>query len=253
MESQNSKNPILRFLQGDLSKSTLLNRIIPITLIVIGVTTLISNLLFPTAYDWRYMVISALTNAEDNPNGFWILSLGMTIAGFLLIPLPGYFQKRLGKICRGTAGFGSFFFLIGIIGLILVGLLYEGMGLPDRTHENLALVAFVGLIFGCFFYGFPILKDRLLKYHGRQQFDMKLFVPGAIMMWVIFFGMAGSALYLEVVPNDWGWVGIDWIGTRAPVLASFALWEWALFIALLVYLVLLIKLIPEKVESLGQQ
>jgi hypothetical protein len=53
---------------------------------------------------------------------------------------------------------------------------------------------------------------------------------------------------LEIVDNDWGWVGIDWIEKGAPVLASFALWEWMLFVFLMVYIVLLISMSPEKIE-----
>lgn len=172
------------------------------------------------------MVISALTNAEDNPQGFLVLSVAMAVVGVLMIPLPGYFQRRLGKICRGTAAIGTFFYLLGIVGLIAVGVLYEGLGLPNRLHETLAAVAFAGLVFGNFFYGWPMIKDRLAKYHGKRQFNGKLMGIGFTLLWIAFLGMAGSALYLEITPNEWGWVGLDWIGTGAPVLASFAVWEW---------------------------
>jgi len=243
-------NAITRFFRGMLAKHTLLTRNLPIAIIVLLITTLISNLVFPTAYDWRYMVISALTNAEDNPAGYWILSSAMTLAGILLIPFPGYLQKHLGKICRFTAGIGSFFFVLGVIALILTGILYEGSGIPSRTHENLAAVAFAGLVFGCFFYGFPMMKDRIAKYGGKRQFNFRLFIIGALCLWFAFLGMALSALYVAVVPNNWGWVDIDWIEKGAPVLASFALWEWILYFMLLFYLVLLIEMIPEHVEPL---
>jgi len=240
----------LDFIKGDIPKALIIQKLLPLTLGILGITTLLSNLVFPTAYDWRYMVISALTNAEDNPHGFWILSVGMTICGFLMIPFPGYLQKRFKMICRGTAAIGTFFFTLGIIGLILVGLLYEGMGLPNRTHENLAVVAFLGLVFGIFFYGFPMMKDSIPKYGGHQQFDKKWMIFGFAIMWFAVLGMGISAAYLELVENDWGWVGIEWIELGAPVLASFALWEWTLFICLLTYLVILFKITPDQIIPL---
>lgn len=237
------ENKIKSFLNGDLSKELLIKRLIPITMIIMGLSILFSNLLFPEAFDWRYMVISDLTSSTHNPDGFLVLSIGMAICGVLLIPLAGYMHKKLAVICRGTAIIGTLFFYVGIIGLISVGLIYDAPGQPNRLHENLAIVAFAGLLLSIFFWGFPMMK-------GRKQFDTKKMVFAFGMMWFAVLGVALSSLYLEIVPNDWGWVGIDWIEKGAPVLASFALWEWIAFMSLLVYIILLVDMTPEIMEPL---
>ena len=238
------------FLTGKVEKEFLVRRLVPVLILIMWICILISNLFFPTAYDWRYMVISDLTSPHDNPKGFLFLSIGMGICGALMIPIPGYMHRRLKVFLPKTTIFGTFFFSLGVLGLISVGLIYDQPGQPNRLHENLAIVAFGGLLFGIFFWGFPIIKDNLPRYHGKRQFDPKLWWLAVGMMWFGVLGTGLSTVYLEVVDNDWGWVGIDWIGTGAPVLASFAVWEWMIFIFLLFYIYILIKVTPETVEPL---
>jgi hypothetical protein len=238
------------YLKGNLPKDLLLKKLIPIMFIVMVLSVLISNLFYPTAFDWRYMVISDLTSSTDNPDGFLVLSIGMAICGVLMIPIPGYMHKRLKILCPRTSFFGTFFYSIGILGLILVGLVYDAPGQPNRLHENLAIVAFAGLLFAIFFWGFPMIKDSFAKFNGKNQFDKKQMLLAFSLIWFAVLGAGISALYLEVVDNDWGWVGIDWIENGGPVLASFALWEWMLFVFLMTYIVLLISMTPEKIQSL---
>jgi hypothetical protein len=45
--------------------------------------------------DWRYRMISDLISPRNNPEFHWIPSLGITIAGLLLIPFIGYIHRRL--------------------------------------------------------------------------------------------------------------------------------------------------------------
>jgi succinate dehydrogenase hydrophobic anchor subunit len=244
------KNRFVSYLTGNVSKAFLLTRILPIIYLIFGITILISDLLFPTAYDWRYMVISDLISMKDNPVGFIYLSIGMTVVGILLIPFPGYIYRRLKVLCRATSLVGTFFFVLGIIGLIIMSLAFDESKFPSRFHENIAAVAFLGFLFAIFFYGFPMMKDQMAKYHGKHQIDKRLFILGASLLWFGFLGTAISAIYVSAVPNDWGWTGLQWITKGAPVLASFALWEWTTFIFILIYFALLIKMIPEQIEPL---
>lgn len=245
------KNLFLRFLTGDVEKDWLLTRIVPLAIMIFVITALISNLMFPSVYDWRYMVISDLTNEEANPQGFLILSLGISFLGVIIIPLPGFIHRRLKLICRGTSTLGTFFFILGIIGFIFMGIIYEGTpGIPSRTHENLAAVGFLGMLIGIFWWGWPMIKDELPRYNGKNQFNKKLQILGAVLLWFAVLGMGSAALYLEVVDNNWGWVGIEWVEMGISPLLSFALWEWLLVIFLLIYLPMLVMMIPVEVQPL---
>ncbi len=143
------------FFLGNVPKHFIQNRVIPLGLTILGITMLISNLLFPDSYDWRYLVISDLTSSSENPKGYLSLSIGMALAGVTFIPLGGYMHTRLKQIGKFGSIMGTLFFSVGITGLILVGVIYEGLiDNIDRLHENLAIVAFGGLLLALFFWGF---------------------------------------------------------------------------------------------------
>lgn len=215
-----------------------------------GISLLISGLLFPTVFDWRYMVISDLMSSTENSQGFLYASIGVAVCGILAIPLVGYLHRHLRVICRITTSVGTCFLILGIIGMLLVGLIYDAPGQPARLHEYLAAIAFLGLLFCFFFYGWPMIKDRMTRFHGRRQFNGRLMAISFGMLWFAFLGTAGGALYTELALKDLGWTGLNWIDAGAPVLASFALWEWIVLFSILTNLLLLVAMIPEKVEPL---
>ncbi len=229
---------------GNIPKKAML-RLVPVIVAIMAGALFVSNLLFPTVYDWRYMVISDLMSQTDNPLGYIIASLGMSIAGILMIPFLGYYQRRYGKICRGTAGVGTAFLLVGIIGLVSMVTIGQILTGVDRLHEILGAVSFLGIVFAGMFYNCPILKDRK---KGFKQFNMRLVNSAYLVLWTPVVGMALSAGLLEIIPNDWGWVGIEWIAEGAPVILSFALWEWLLLVSIMIFLVLFVYLTPDDVK-----
>ncbi|HME56327.1 MAG TPA: hypothetical protein VKM55_29275 [Candidatus Lokiarchaeia archaeon] len=246
----NVKNGLSAFFQGTITKKTMLTRLIPLILAILGVTIFIANFVFPTAYDWRYMVLSALSEPGDNPAGYLFPTIGMTIAGLLMIPFPGYYQKKLGKICRGSTGVGSFFMIVAIVGMIglsTISLVVTGI---KNFHEILAGLAFIGIIFAGSFYGCPIIKDNA---KGAKQFNMRLFRISMIVMWSPVVGMAASALYIAIVNPPWSWTGFSWIAMGVPPWMSFAFWEWLLFVAVLAFVVMLAIMVPENVTPFERQ
>lgn len=234
------------FLAGDVAKRTLTGTILPAALAALVIPLFIANLGFPTVYDWRYVVISALLDEGDNPGWYLLPSIGMLVAGVLLVPAVGYFNKRLGTICKGPTRVGSFFMILALIGLISVGTVAQVVHV-NKLHEYLAAVAFVGLLFSAFFHGMPILKD-ITK--GKRQFPAKPLVLAWGLLWFALVGLAGSAIYIEVAgDSSWGWVGLDWLANGVPVILSFALWEWVLLAAILVYLVVLAAVTPAEMAA----
>ncbi|MHA1999633.1 MAG: hypothetical protein ACTSU9_16105 [Promethearchaeota archaeon] len=246
-----SDNSFMAFFSGKLSKDTLIKKLIPAIIAIILLSIFISNLLYPAAYDWRFVVISGLLDSGENPIGNYFLSIGMTVLGILMIPMIGYFQKRLGKICKGVAGTGTFFFLLGIIGLISVGTIGQVIHTIDKFHEILAGIGFLGLLLSAFFYGFPIMKDRN---KGAKQFNMKVWTILSIILWIPVIGMAAASL----MDPGWGWVDLSWINEfdpdyvgTAPVLLklvlSFAFWEWLLFGAVMAYMIIFAFFVPDNI------
>ena len=130
------RNRLVAFIKGEVTKQWLLRRLFPIIFAIIITTAMVSNLLFPTAYDWRYMVISSLMSSTENPQGFMYLSAGVAATGILLIPLIGYLFRRLKLICRWTTSAGIAFLILGIVGMVLTGMIYDSPSLPpQRTRQ----------------------------------------------------------------------------------------------------------------------
>jgi hypothetical protein len=242
----------LAFLQGKVDKSFLLHKIIPISYVIYIIGILIADLLYPNAFDWRYMVISELGNSASNPQGYYFSVIAGLIMGIMIIPFVGYVYRHLSIICRFTTFIGCLFCAIGLIGLIALGVTTFIPNMPNRTHENLAMTGFAGLILAIFFWGFPLIKDRLKRYHGLRQFNFKLMLLGFISIWSVVLSAGGAALYIEVAKVNWGWVSLDWLtlNPHPPVLASLALWEWAGVFCILLFYFLLIQMMPEEVKPL---
>ncbi|MEX2683488.1 MAG: hypothetical protein Q6373_018065 [Candidatus Sigynarchaeota archaeon] len=254
------ENAIFKFFKGTFSRKTMLTRLVPSILAILLVTLFIAGLMFPKAYDWRYLVISALLSTQHNPIWNAFPAIGMTVGGILMIGMLGYYQKRLGKICRGTTGVGTAFLLVAIIGLIGVGTIGQaGELIPEfhailvdagleKLHEYLAALGFLGVVFTAIFYSCPILKDH---FRGAKQFNMRIFLASLVPILVGVVGLALSSLYTAL--TEWG----SPLGNPAnprvedagkyPAWISFAFWEWILFIGVVIYIVMLAVLVPETV------
>lgn len=234
---------IIRFFSGTISKKALVSMVIPLILAVLIGTLLYANLVYPTAFDWRYLVISKLIDEGSNPGGYLVASIGITVSGALMIPLAGYHYRRYSKICRGTSIVATIFLLLGIVGLISVGTIGQVIHTIDKFHEILAGVGFLGLVLAGIIFYCPVIKDWR---KGSKQFNMKLATGAFIVLLFPVVGMAASQIVLAI-NNPWGWVSIDWIDKGAPVLLSFALWEWALMGCIVVHILLMAVFTPDEV------
>ena len=240
------QNTITRFFSGTLSRRAMLTCVIPLIIAILLVGLFISGLMYQEPYDWRYIVISRFLSPEDNPGWSSFAAIGMAIAGFVMITFLGYYQKHLGKICRGSTGVGTFFMLFGIVGLIGVGTIGQfDLGI-EKLHEYLAAAGFLGVVLAAIFYGCPILKDHA---KGAKQFNMRMFWAGMIPLLVGVAGLAISALYNEL--NDLSYASNpsieDFEAYHFPAWISFAFWEWILFAGVAIYIVSLAFLVPETV------
>ncbi len=79
--------------------------------------------LFPGPFDWRTRSMSKLLYPENNPHFHAIGSVGIAIAGLLMIPFAGYIGRRLRVIASLSAQIGTLAFGAGAISLILGALI----------------------------------------------------------------------------------------------------------------------------------
>jgi hypothetical protein len=86
---------IARFLFPDSPRKTLLAWAIPLIFASYFGTLAYAAVVSPTAYDWRSRVISNLISPRNNPAFHWIPSIGIAIAGLLMIPFTSYIHARL--------------------------------------------------------------------------------------------------------------------------------------------------------------
>jgi hypothetical protein len=252
------RSAIKSCLAGLLPKGVILKRLFPLLFVILVVTTLVAGIIFPTAYDWRYMPISALGDPGDNPDGFWLMSINGVVLCVMFIPVIGFIHHHLKVICRGMAGVGTFFAIVGVAGLTLTSVLVGSTILGSRTHENLALAAFLGFLFALFFWGFPLVKDRMSRYGGRRQFNARLMALATVLMWGIVAGMASGLGLKEVFFGDIGSGGLEWIDPSNPgylgpasIWVSFPFWEWLLFWSMISSFVMVVAMAPSVVEPLA--
>ena len=235
----------MKFFSGTFSRKIMLTRLIPMIVASLLVPAFVASTLYPHPYDWRYVVISAYSDRDENPGAYFLTPIGGLVAGLLMVGFLGYYQKKLGKICRCSTGVGTAFMLVGVVGLILLGateLLDIRLG---KSHEYLAALGFVGVVLAVPFYGCPILKDRL---RGAKQFNMRLFWTSSIVLIIPVVGMAAGAIIGSDLPS--GYEAVEHLIMHPGELmfpTSFAFWEWLLFFGVLVYVVCLAILVPENV------
>ncbi len=202
---------------------------------------------------------------EHNPERWWIFSIAMISWGLLTMPLVLYFHRRMVAISLWGARAGSFFLLLGCVGISLVGV-FPDVGTQligsirwTDVHMKAALFVGVGFIVGIGCYGVLLLMDRFYLPTSKYalRFDhRKLMWP--YLLWLTVFSV--SAYFLirwEFVYPQWKAaavatgvdIGSSWgaaLGTRY----SFPLWEQMLIYTLFIFLIWFSLALPSEEERL---
>src|SRR5215510_12976325 len=109
---------------GHVSKSALLTKLLPLSIAISFGTLIVAAHLFPKEYDWRVRVISKLTSPKDNPEGYWLASLGVITAVILAMPFGGYVARRLHTVMPLVARSAGLSFACGFT-LMIVAILIQ--------------------------------------------------------------------------------------------------------------------------------
>ncbi len=237
-----SKNALTKFLLGDLSRQFVTRRLLPILLGLFFGGIFLSNLWYPTAYDWRYLTISELMNPILNPDGRYFLSTALILCGILLVPVAGYLYRKLRVICLKTAKAGKLFMLMGTVGLVFLGIIPDTDEL-DPYHQAAAATVACGFIFS-FLCIFLITRKKKQK----EQFNQQFLFTGKTIIWFAIIGMLLSQTIRMVLQGDVSYTGIAWMTLGLPSILSIALWEWEFFLSFVVVIGLILLAIPDAVE-----
>ncbi len=99
----------------------------------------------PEPYNWRRKAISKLLYPGYDPRFHHIASLGVALAGLLMLPFAGYIRRRLRVVSARAVDVGAFALGLGAVGLILAGLIVShpanGTSAFPHLHEILARTA----------------------------------------------------------------------------------------------------------------
>lgn len=113
----------LDFCFGRLKQRTLRRIFIPLIVVSYFGSLTLAIWMFPGPFDWRTKSMSKLLYPENNPQFHAIGSVGIAIAGLLMIPFAGYIGRRLRVIASLPAAIGALAFGAGAISLILGALI----------------------------------------------------------------------------------------------------------------------------------
>ncbi len=103
-------------------------------------------------YNWRTTAISKLLYPAYDPAFHLVASLGVALAGLLILPFVAYIRRKLTRASGVAAGVGALALAAGAIGLALAGLIVchpaQGTAAFPKLHEILARTAAVALGIG---------------------------------------------------------------------------------------------------------
>ena len=179
---------------------------------------------FPHPYDWRRNVISNLLSPRDNPTGYWLPTLGISIAGFCMLPLAAWIDAELGSHRPGLgARLRRPALLMGIVCLVLAAIVSPQHIRPvlgmRHAHEVLARTSAAGM-------GISMLAACASL--GGNNVERRL--RGLRRMWqVTVWPAMAFAVSTGVIVATSRWIGTGtaamWF--RSTMFWHLAFWEWS--------------------------
>lgn len=191
---------------------------------------------YPSEYDWRYMTISSLLYPDRNPDGYRWAWGGVALCGLGGLCWIGaeFYGRRCSTAADRPAGIWALGF--GYICMICCALLPARFLHIQRSHDILALCAFVAVCFGTVHLTYHAV-DRALRRRARR-------FPGSPRLYACVIAAAAlfpilllsiTQTYVSRALPQLPWVGLEWREQGVPAYLSFALWEWVACVVLSVY------------------
>jgi thiamine transporter ThiT len=179
---------------------------------------------FPGGFDWQYRVMSSLASQVDNPEGYWIFCVALSVSFGLLFCLAGQVTPLRGYAWQVTLRVSIISFRIGCLCGLVVGLergvFHNISSILYKSHEVVAFIAFFGVFLGVLgFCTCQFAKEFKKRWFGAPSIAL-------VLVCLPFFGAAISQLAIYIHYRHYGWVSPYWRELGRPVYISFAFWQW---------------------------
>jgi hypothetical protein len=191
---------------------------------------------YPSEYDWRYMTISSLVYPDRNPGGYLWAWGGIILCGlgglcWVAVQVWNREQENARGQPTGTWALG-----LGYICMVCCALLPVWVVHIRKSHDLLALLAFVGVCIGTVQLTFQAvdrrLRSRALSFPGSPRVYAWV-LAGAPLLPILLVGAAQA--YVSHALPQLPWVGLEWRALGVPMYLSFAFWEWVTCVVLSAY------------------
>ncbi len=244
------KDNVVRYLSGKFKRAELKKVFLPATALIVFGFLLIAYLFYPPALDYSFFsdTISGLGDFIENPRGWWGFSIAIWTLSVSFFSLFLYIHRRLGVICRKTARFGTFFALVGCIGLFMIGFIVDATNAPligglffTEVHLFFAWGGFGGLAIGVITYGFIFLKDTLPRLGGQQLIPRWRPLAPYLISLGAAVGMGISQGLKDIIAPGSGWNG--------PGLLALSFWEWMLLFGIIIWVFWIVLILPEEIPA----
>lgn len=229
---------------GNASKGFLLRRWLPLLLALWGGCFALSWRAYP-GYRMVHHDISFLGHPRLNPQGWGFWSMGMGIAGTMLLPLTSYASRRMHELtsgqsptCRTRVALGERCLRVACWGLLGLALIPQVPGF-DLGHQAAGALAFGG------FY-VTVLFLWLIPFLGIPELSTAMRVGFAFSAWWSVVGFLATQGYRFFA---YGELGRRITHKGQSVLLRFSLWEWMLFVGITSSFVLLVVLLTDCQEA----
>lgn len=238
---------------GHVSKTMLLTVFLPLSIAIFFGTLVIAAFFPPVPYDWRVRTISSLTSPRDNPDAYWLPSIGIAAAALLLLPFAGYVEQHMRSVTPRVARVARVAFALAFILFLLAALIAQPVH-PwfgwKHVHEIIARIAAVAFFLGMLCCSASALMDRFRIFGGQRSLGTGLsyyWVWGTLLP-VGCAAIMGTLQFLGHEANQ-AWAEQARESFRHTMMWRLAFWEWVGAVALFTFVTVTVLLLPERIRS----
>ena len=196
----------------------------------------IAEQLYPSEYDWRYMTISSLLYPERNPDGYRWAWGGVALCGLGGLCWVAALIRMRRRSNAANWPVGIWALGLGYICMVCCALLPARFLHISRSHDILALAAFLGLCIGTVHLTYCAVDQRLQRrartFPGRPWIYAGV-IAGAALFPILLVSITQA--YVSRTLPQLPWVGLEWRRQGVPAYLSFAFWEWVTCVVFSVY------------------
>lgn len=228
--------------------------------------------MYPTENRYSIMshTFSFLGSFEEqhSPRWWWLFTVAMVFWGVTMVPLALYHYRSFAVVSRWGAAVGTFLFLLGALGTILVGLFPDasdtlfGQWRWTEIHEGAAILVFVGFALGIWWHAGLLIKDALthrkLRAHGKptyRRFLWPYLLWSAVLGVAVYYQLSWDYTYRQMKADaqaTGAQIGSSWAESINTVYA-FPLWENIVIYTLFAFIVWFSLAIPAELALAQEQ